>query len=109
MTESIRLRAILDSLDDPILFADTDHVVRYMNRAGIAHYEGGRSLLGSSLLECHNENSQKVIREVLVALQAGEDERHIFDTEEHRVYMRAVRSSGGQLLGYYERYEPRAG
>ncbi len=30
----------------------------------------------------------------------------ITDDEKHRIYMRAVRNEQGELLGYYERYEP---
>jgi len=98
--------AILDSLKDPILFADTDHVTRYMNKAAIAHYDGGETLIGQSLLECHNERSQQMMIEILAEMHEGLDERLITDSEKHRIYMRAVRDPGGQLLGYYERYEP---
>jgi PAS domain-containing protein len=100
--------ALLDSLTAPVLFADREHVIRYMNPAAVAHYEEGRALLGRSLLDCHNEESCRVIREVLAALEQGEEERLITDDERHRIYMRAVRAPDGQLLGYYERYEPPA-
>jgi hypothetical protein len=30
------------------------------------------------------------------------------DNEKHRIYMRAVRGLVGQVLSYYERYEPPA-
>jgi PAS domain S-box-containing protein len=106
MTDETLLTAILDSLRDPILVADRDHVTRYMNRAATAHYSQGAALIGRSLLECHNERSQAVMREVLAALEAGEEERLITDNEKHRIYMRAVRGADGRLLGYYERYEP---
>ncbi len=102
------LGAILNSIKDPILFADTGHVTRYMNTSAIAHYRQGAALIGRSLLDCHNERSQAVMREVLTALQAGEEERLITDNERHRIYMRAVRDDDGRLLGYYERYEPPA-
>jgi len=46
--------------------------------------------------------------EILAAMQAGEEERLITDDEENRIYMRAVRGADGQVLGYYERYEPPA-
>ena len=46
--------------------------------------------------------------EILAAMQAGEEERLITDNEKHRIYMRAVRGADGQVLGYYERYEPPA-
>ncbi len=105
MDEVALLRAILDSLDTPILFADTDHVIRYMNRAAAAHYSGGTALLGRSLLECHNPRSREIILEILGELEAGAEERLISENEQRRVYMRAVRDTEGRLLGYYERYE----
>jgi DUF438 domain-containing protein len=102
------MAAILESLKDPVLFADTGHMIRYMNKAAIAHFDDGEALVGRSLMDCHNEQSQKIIVETLVALDAGEDERLISDTAEHRIYMRAVRDSAGKVLGYYERYAPPA-
>jgi nitrogen-specific signal transduction histidine kinase len=51
---------ILDSLVEPVLVGDTEHKVIYMNSAAASHYTGGRALMGTSLLDCHNENSQKV-------------------------------------------------
>jgi len=103
--ETAFLAAILDSLKDPILVADPDHVICYMNRAAKEFYEGGEGLLGRSLLECHNESSRRVIRETLVAMQEGVEERLISEDAGKRVYMRAVRDQDGRLLGYYERYE----
>jgi hypothetical protein len=100
------MAAFLNSLKDPFLFADTRHKIVYMNRAAIRHYDGGDKLIGTSILDCHNEQSQKMIIEILAAMMAGEDERLITDNEKHRIYMRAVRDAEGNLLGYYERYEP---
>jgi len=108
MIDATLKAAILDSLKDPLLFADTEHITRYMNRAAIAYYSEGESLLGRSLLACHNEQSQQQIIEILAAMQAGEEERLITDNEKYRIYMRAVRGADGQVLGYYERYEPPA-
>ena len=100
------MAAFLNSLKNPFLFADTSHRIVYMNRAAVHHYEEGEKLIGTSLLDCHNEQSQKMIVEILAAMQAGEEERLITDDEKHRIYMRAVRDAEGNLLGYYERYEP---
>ena len=108
MVDASLLVALLDSMKDPVLFADTDHVIRYMNKAAIAHYEEGAALLGRSVLDCHNENSQRLILEILDAMRTGEEERLITDNEQHRIFMRAVRGEDGALLGYYERYEPPA-
>ena len=98
---------ILDSLTEPVLVGDTEHRVVYMNRAAVDHYTGGEALMGTSLLDCHNERSQQVMIEVLEALRAGEDERLISENDERRIYMRAVRDESGELVGYYERYERR--
>jgi DUF438 domain-containing protein len=106
MIDATLMAAILDSLMDPVLFADTEHVTRYMNKAAIAHYEEGESLIGRSLLECHNERSQQMMIEILAAMHEGRDERLITDNEENRIFMCVVRDAGGQVLGYYERYEP---
>ncbi len=108
MDDLMLLSAILDSLKDPILVAGTDHVTRYMNKAGIAHYKGGASLIGRSLLDCHTESQQQTMVEILEAMQQGLEERLILDRKEDRVFMRAVRAADGRLLGYYERYEDKA-
>ncbi len=106
MTGESFLAAILDSLKDPILVADTEHVTRYMNKAAVAHYEEGEALVGRSLLDCHNESSQQMMIEILAEMHEGLDERLITDDDEHRIYMRVVRDAAGEVLGYYERYEP---
>ena len=106
MIDAALMAAILDSLKDPILFADTGHITRYMNRAALTHYTGGENLIGRSVLDCHNEQSQNMMIEILAEMHEGEEERLITDDEENRIYMRAVRSPDGRLLGYYERYEP---
>ncbi len=98
--------ALLDSLKDPLLFADTDHIIRYMNKAAIAHYDEGAALLGRSLLDCHNEESCRQMVEILAEMLDGLEERLITDNEKHRIFMRAVRDENGRVLGYYERYEP---
>ena len=105
MIDVTLMAAILDSLTEPLLFAGTDHTIRYMNKKAIAFYEQGAALLGRSLLDCHSERSRQEMVEILAAMHAGEEERLITDDEEHRIYMRAVRAPNGQVLGYYERYD----
>jgi nitrogen-specific signal transduction histidine kinase len=106
MIDATVMTAILDSLKDPVLFADTEHVTRYMNKAAIAHYEEGESLICRSLLDCHNDRSQQMMVEILAEMHEGLDERLIADNEKYRIYMRVVRDAEGTVLGYYERYEP---
>ena len=106
MIDASLMVAILDSLKDPVVFVDTNHVIRYMNKAAIAHFDDGVALVGRSVLDCHNEESQLQIIEISAAMQTGETERLITDNEKERIFMRAVRDADGTLLGYYERYEP---
>ena len=106
MTDTQLMAAILDSLKDPVLFCDTNHMMRYMNKAAAAHYDEGRSLIGRSVMECHNERSREMIVETYAMFESGADERLISDTDKNRIYMRAVRNPEGKLVGYYERYEP---
>jgi nitrogen-specific signal transduction histidine kinase len=98
--------SLLNSIKDPILVADTNHIVQYMNIAAIAHHTGGETLLGSNLLECHNEESQKMMIDILAEMQNGLEEKLITDNEKLRAFMRAVRNKQGKLIGYFERYEP---
>jgi PAS domain-containing protein len=106
MVSRMLLAAILDSLKDPILVADAGHVIRYLNKEAIGFYEGGESLIGTSLLDCHNERSQRMMIEILAEMYEGLTEKLITDDEEHRIFMRVVRGTDGEVLGYYERYEP---
>jgi len=98
-------QSLLNSIKDPILVADTNHIVQYMNKAAIAHYSEGEKLLKTNLLKCHNEESQKMMIEILAKMQNGLEEKLITDNEKYRIFMRAVIDEKGKLLGYFERYE----
>lgn len=106
MTSDV-MRALLDSMKDPLVFVDTDHIIRYMNPVGIANYAkwGGAELIGKSVLDCHNEASQATIRQVFGEMIEGKEEHLISSNERRRIFMRAVRAGDGKLIGYYERYE----
>ncbi len=97
--------ALVDSISDPLMFVDTNHVIRYMNKGALAHYQQGAALLGTSLMDCHNEESQAMIRELWARLQAGEEEILYYEKPDLRLYMRAVRNGNGHLIGYLERRE----
>lgn len=102
MLDAATLTAMLDSFGDPVVFADADHIIRYMNPAGVAKY--GEGLVGTNVMACHNEQSQAQMLEIWEAMKQGEQQRLIAQDETRRVYMRAVRDQGGRLLGYYEWY-----
>ena len=103
---SQELLNLFNSLKNPVVFTDCEHMIRYMNRAAINHYKEGESLVGTNLLDCHNPESQSLILEIFEEMKKGLEERLITDNEKYRIYMRAIRDNEGNLVGYYERYEP---
>ncbi len=107
MDEITLLKYILDSIKEPVVYVDTKHIIRYLNRPAEMHYsKKWGNILGKSIFHCHNERSSGIIREVYQEMLNGLDEKKITDNEKHRVYMRAVRDNQGELIGYTERYEP---
>ncbi len=108
MFDSRTMRALLDSIVDPVVFADNDHVIRYLNPAAVRKNEarGYGGLLGKSLMDCHKPASREKLRRIHAQLKDGLDE--VFETlndEGRKVFVRAVRDDSGELLGYYERVE----
>ena len=56
MTREEMMACILDSVPYRIVFVDTDHIIRYMNREAKHHYyavRGYSDLIGKSIFECH--------------------------------------------------------
>ena len=100
------LECLMDSLKDPFVFVDRDHIIRYINKAAVDRYRGKPAQVGRSIFDCHNEKSKQIILDVFEGFMQGENERLIADNERHREFMRAVRDKEGNLLGYYERFEP---
>jgi DUF438 domain-containing protein len=100
------LGLICDSLVDEVVFVDLNHIIRYVNAPGIKKYAKWGNILGKSIFDCHNPDSGKMIREMFVRLQNGENDILFSDNERHRVYVRAVRDPKGNMIGYYERFEP---
>ncbi len=97
---------LLNSLKDAFVFVDTEHVIQYMNSAAVLRYKEGESLLGRSIFSCHNSASKDMMIEIFEKMKSGLEEEIITDNEKHRICMRAVRDHNGNLLGYYERFEP---
>jgi PAS domain S-box-containing protein len=110
MLDETTLKALLDSIVDPIVFTDNEHVIRYVNPAAEKKFgeDGWTDLVGKSLMHCHNADSQDKILVNHKKLLAGSEEEFeaISDSGKKKIYARAVRNESGGLLGYYERYEP---
>jgi sensor histidine kinase regulating citrate/malate metabolism len=97
---------VLESLNEPIVFVNTEHIILYMNLKAREEYSQWGDIIGKSIFHCHNQNSCQKIRECFLELQKGADELRFTSNEKHQVYIRAVRNSQGMLIGYYERYAP---
>jgi DUF438 domain-containing protein len=103
------LRLILDALPFPIVFVDTTHNIRFMNKRARFHYyeeRGYRDLIGKSLFECHKEKSKERIIEIVETLKNhGRDSFLAVNATNERIYVTPVRDDSGELIGYFERFE----
>jgi len=109
MEESKIAKWLLEAVPYPVVFADLSHKILYMNRRAKFEYEdmrGSKNLLGSSLLDCHNEKSCEQIREMVARFERHGAEEFLTVTSRNlRVYVTPVRDENGNLVGYFERYE----
>ena len=114
MTELTEIyKAVLEADRSAVVICDLDHTIIYMNPVAVRRYEkwGGNELLGRSLLNCHNEHSQEMIKKVVEWFKASSDHNLVYTfhnpKENKDVYMVALRSESGELIGYYEKHEYR--
>ncbi len=112
MTDRL-LRSMAEQDRAAIVICDLSHRVVYMNPAAVRNYAkwGGEAILGRSLLDCHNEESRKRIREVTEWFAESPSNNMIYTSHNDRqnkdVYMVALRDEAGKLIGYYEKHEYR--
>ncbi len=107
---SIFFKSVIDQDRCAVVLCNLEHEIIYMNPAAIKNYEkrGGKELIGKSLLDCHNSESIKKIKEVInwFGLSAHNNIVYTFYNEKQNkdVYMVALRD-GDKLIGYYEKHE----
>lgn len=113
MNISAFFKSVIDSDIAPIVICDLNHTIVYMNPTAIERYakRGGEKLIGSSLLDCHNGDSNEKIKKVIGWFEQSEDNNRIFTfhnaKEDRDVYMIALRDDDRRLIGYYEKHEYR--
>jgi len=106
-------KSVLESDRAAIVICDLSHVIIYMNPAAFSRYEkwGGRSLIGKSLLDCHNEKSREMIHKVVNWFKESMNNNLVYTSynpkENKDVYMVALRNDSGELIAYYEKHEYR--
>lgn len=108
--ETNTLKSILDSLPFPIVFADMDHIIRFLNKRAEFHYyneRGYKDLIGKSLFDCHNDKSKDAIIKIVEKLRDhGREVLLRVSDRNERMYVTPVRNDEGEMIGYYERFEP---
>lgn len=110
MDELTILKGILDSYPYPIVFVDTEYIIRYMNRYARYHYyeeRGYRDLIGKSLFLCHGtEHARERIERGFEKMKQNGKEIFVgVNVRNQRIYMQPVRDQNGELIGFFERFE----
>lgn len=106
-------KSVIEQDRAAIVICDVNHKIIYMNRAAVKRYgkKGGEKLIGQSLLNCHNQHSNEMIKKIV--LWFAEDERNNMiytyhnEKENKDVYIVALRDDNNKLIGYYEKHEYR--
>ncbi len=74
MTDMAELGALFGGLRASVTVADEEFRIIFMNDMAIEHYGygGGEALIGTDLLDCHNADSQAMLREMYARYRAGD-------------------------------------
>ncbi len=103
MEREALLSSIVDSLPYELVFVDSDHIIRYLNR--IARVKFG-DIVGRSIFDCHLPASNEMLKaDFDVLVREGQEFLKKVNDNNLRVYMTPVHDGNGHLLGYYERFE----
>ena len=106
-------KSIIDNDTSAVVVCDTQHKIIYMNPIACERYAkyGCESLVGKSLLNCHNQKSNEMIIKVLDWFKADKSNNRIhsfYNVKENKdVYIIALRNDEKELIGYYEKHEYR--
>jgi transcriptional regulator with PAS, ATPase and Fis domain len=106
-------KSIIDQDRSAVVICNLEHEIVYMNPTAVRRYEkrGGASLIGKSLLACHNEKSCEMISKVIAWFEKSTDNNIMYtyrnEKENKDVYMVALRDETENLIGYYEKHEYR--
>ena len=106
-------KSIIDQDRASVVICNLNHEIIYMNPAAITNYakRGGEALIGKSLFNCHNQESNKKIRQVIDWFAADVSHNLVYTSynakQNKDVYMVALRDGDQKLIGYYEKHEYR--
>lgn len=104
-------KSIIDQDKAAIVICDLQHQIIYMNPAAKLQHAKHGGLTGKSLLDCHNERSNEMIKKVVAWFGESRENNLIYtfhnEKQNKDVYMVALRDEEGELIGYYEKHEYR--
>ncbi len=74
MIGQARLGALFGGLRAAVTIADEEYCILFMNDLALEHYadRGGEALVGTNLLDCHNAESQAMLRQMYARYRAGD-------------------------------------
>jgi transcriptional regulator with PAS, ATPase and Fis domain len=110
---SVYFKSIIDQDRCAVVICNLEHEIIYLNAAAATAYRkwGGNQLLGKNLLNCHNADSQEMIKKVVSWFAESKDNNLVYTVHQEKqnkdVYMVALRNEDGELIGYYEKHEYR--
>ncbi len=113
MKLSAYFKSVIEQDRCAVVICNLQHEIIYMNPKAAERYSkhGGYSLVGKSLLACHNDKSNQMIKKVISWFEESKDNNIIYTfcnkKENKDVYMVALRDDNGTLIGYYEKHEYR--
>lgn len=113
MELSAYFKSVIEQDRCAVVICNLQHEIIYMNPKAAERYSkhGGYSLVGKSLLDCHNDKSNYMIKKVIGWFEESKDNNIIYTfcnkKENKDVYMVALRDDNGTLIGYYEKHEYR--
>lgn len=104
-------KSVLEQDRCPVVICNLQHDIIYTNKSARERYKKHGELVGKSIFDCHNAESNAKIREVVEWFAKSPDNNLVFtfhnDKENKDVYMVALRGENGELIGYYEKHELR--
>lgn len=74
MTGLTELGALFGGMRASVTVADEEYRIVFMNDLAAEHYAygGGEALIGTDLLDCHNADSQTMLRQMYARYRAGD-------------------------------------
>ena len=74
------MKSIIDMDRAAVVICDLNHNIIYMNPSAVKRYEksGGADLIGKSLFNCHNEQSNAIIKNVVAWFGESTDHNMIY-------------------------------